>query len=133
MTHTSEPWHVEIGDLHVMSSSRKLIAGCGGHVDNFTPDLPAINRANAARIVACVNHCAGVDLSKVGPLASMLFELAEARDNVSALHAERDALRSALERFVSLCPSSEGLGGYAPIAAFGIAANYARAALDPKL
>ncbi len=40
-----------------------------------------------------------------------------------------DELVAALERFVSLCPSAEGLGGHAPMGAFTLAADIARAAL----
>lgn len=48
-------------------------------------------------------------------------------------HAVKDAkikaLEVALKRFVSLCPSSEGMGGFAPHGAFQIAAESAHAAL----
>lgn len=48
---------------------------------------------------------------------------------ISNLQAENTRLQIALERFVRLCPSPEGLGGHAPMGAFSIAADYARAAL----
>jgi hypothetical protein len=38
-------------------------------------------------------------------------------------------LLEALVRFVRLCPSAEGLGGHAPMGAFTISADYARAAI----
>ena len=50
-TPTPGPWHVDASGWHVFAGS-KLVANCGGHQDNFTPDLPEINKANAALIAA---------------------------------------------------------------------------------
>jgi len=49
--HTSGPWHVDVEDVHVFAG-RVLIAGCGGHSDNFTPDLRETQKANARLIAA---------------------------------------------------------------------------------
>lgn len=46
-----------------------------------------------------------------------------------ALVEENKRLREALQSFLSLCPSAEGLGGHAPIEAFWVIADRARAAL----
>lgn len=49
--HSDGPWRVDSHGLHVFSET-KLVAACGGHQDNFTPELPAINRANAVLCAA---------------------------------------------------------------------------------
>ena len=48
---TPGPWRVEAGDVHVFSD-RILIAGCGAHSDNFTPNLRETQQANARLIAA---------------------------------------------------------------------------------
>lgn len=50
MNHTLGPWSVKY-QWHVMAGD-KLVANTGGHTDNFTPDLPQINAANARLIAA---------------------------------------------------------------------------------
>jgi len=45
------------------------------------------------------------------------------------LYNSNTALLAALEAFSKLCPSNEGLGGWAPRGAFSIAADQARAAI----
>lgn len=52
----------------------------------------------------------------------------EAQAN-ARLIAASPKLLAALQRFVSLCPNAEGLGGHAPTGAFTIAADFAREAI----
>jgi hypothetical protein len=52
----------------------------------------------------------------------------EAQANARLIAAAPELLE-ALRRFLTLLPSEEGLGGYAPIGAFVIAGDYARAAI----
>lgn len=100
--HTKEPWNVDDFGLHVFSE-RKLVAGCGGHQDNFTPELPAINAANARRIVACVNACTGIPtdrLEKTAALGGIKHVLERAGDNTlerDRLLEQRDQLVEALK------------------------------------
>ena len=52
----------------------------------------------------------------------------QALANAAAISAVPEML-AALQSFVALCPSDEGLGGHAPIGAFFVVANQARAAI----
>jgi len=50
--HTEEPWHVDtpLGHLSIFSAEGNCII----------PTYPGIKAANARRIVACINACAGI-------------------------------------------------------------------------
>ncbi|MFA6167821.1 MAG: hypothetical protein WC700_14465 [Gemmatimonadaceae bacterium] len=69
--HTPEPW------THPQESFRNLIAGpdLAKVADVWTSDRPDAERfANAARIVACVNACAGIDPEAVPLMLDALQE-----------------------------------------------------------
>jgi hypothetical protein len=56
MNHTKEPWYVDrFTDTEIFSESKGFVAGTDGlHVGKKQAE------ANADRIVACVNACAGI-------------------------------------------------------------------------
>lgn len=53
----------------------------------------------------------------------------EAREADAVLFAAAPELLAAMKAFVALCPSTEGMGGHAPIGAFVVIAGQARAAI----
>ena len=55
-------------------------------------------------------------------------DVANALANARLIASAPDLL-AALERFVSLCPTAEGLGGHAPMVSFDTAAHAARAVI----
>ena len=56
-------------------------------------------------------------------------ESRQLREEHNALVNSHAELLEALQRFISLCPNRDGLGGHAPIIAFSTAAQLARAAI----
>lgn len=127
MSHTKEPWsvndnpasnyRVEIFNVGQKGKPR-VIARLPQMTDKSTPE------SNAARIVACVNACAGMadpaaeiarlresdkvlldSESAVGALTNDLRNLTDKRDS---LRSERDALREAVDAFMSLDKSFHG-------------------------
>ena len=98
MEHTKEPWHSP-GIGEVCDQSGRVIAiciDCNPVEEELRPD-PALDEgdANARRIVACINACAGLDTEKLeqqnsdGGFPMWMF----VRDVV----AQRDELLAALE------------------------------------
>lgn len=84
--HTPEPWHV----------GRKLAIGVYGPDDDSVIAMcdsmgeAASDKANARRIVACVNACAGIDTAQLETEAGKLFP------QPRLLTAQRDELADAL-------------------------------------
>lgn len=110
MSHTKEPWGVHrVSKTSVVGTSGFVVAACGGHMDNKRdPDeLHSELLANARRIVACVNACAGIsteDLEVAGRLAAAeeatLRRIADQRDELLRLlgvHPSDDAMKFAAE------------------------------------
>ena len=98
--HTPEPWHIGY-EGHVMGDL-KLVAGCMGHQNNFTPNLREINAANAARIVACVNACAGLTDADLEALrATDGSNVQQVIDNALSVRQQRDELLAALQRLLN--------------------------------
>lgn len=62
MNHTKEPWHVEgYGQMNRITDGKETV----GYIDPIIRARPKIDdiaegEANARRIVACVNACAGI-------------------------------------------------------------------------
>lgn len=74
--HTPEPWEFFTGpdnDTHINAANGGCtIARLGDKC--FDPDCPAeVDEADAARIISCVNHCAGINPETV----PALFRFAE--------------------------------------------------------
>lgn len=56
MEHTATPYRIE-DDWNIIAGNNILVAGCGGHADNFTPNLREQKIANTHFIVrACNSH-----------------------------------------------------------------------------
>lgn len=102
--HTPEPWQVDdCEDAQGNHTLRSWEDNCHG-----ATDIPSIGtipmEANAARIVACVNACAGIDPSAVPSLVDALEDLVETwADDDYQTHAgmveiEADTLREIMRR-----------------------------------
>ena len=106
--HTPEPWSYK-GPRHV--GQRDLF---GRPESDGTPliavDVPVWD---AARIVACVNYCAGLDDDQLGPLTALEYigELETRAENAeSAARAAREVARLAhtMVHYVNGGPGDEG-------------------------
>lgn len=106
--HTPEPWVIwNGGDGIMMYGAREPKRGgvalmcCNELVSGRT----AI--ANARRIVACVNACAGLPTEQLesSPLGGVL-------NGVAGLIAQRDELLAALEGVLAVVGDSTGVAGY---------------------
>ena len=103
MSHTKEPWAVseEVFDNDGIHES--VIRGLNGRATiavtlDFGDNNPGMREANARRIVACINACAGIPIDMIeampnGP-ASLLPMYAR-------LEKQRDELLAALEYVIS--------------------------------
>lgn len=94
-THTKEPWSIDENNIHIGS-----IATLHGDEDGYSEIWyewhgdPISHKANARRIVACVNACAGIDtdnLEKFPGWAKQGF------DQGIAIRKQRDELLAALK------------------------------------
>jgi hypothetical protein len=90
--HTPEPWVVR--DIVDVYHGDKLVAWSVSQADEFTDDIIKIQLANAARIVACVNACAGIPNAALsqGIVPVHLF---------SAVCEQRDANRERIKELVA--------------------------------
>lgn len=89
--HTAEPWRVAPTAPDTILADVK-VGGCySGHPEDF---------ANAARIISCVNACAGMEdpVALFTDMRSRLNKLASSLlfHNLTELSAEADSLRHAL-------------------------------------
>lgn len=103
-TNTPTPWRNSGPDIMSIGPNKgpghwKVVAFVRGPIQDEEC------QANASRIVACVNACAGINPEAVPELLAILKTLS------------------------ALVPSDEGLGGRAPIGAFYLIADRARAAI----
>jgi hypothetical protein len=87
--HTKGRLELDSHGLHAFSG-RRLVAGCGGHQDNFTPDLLEQNKANARRLVACWNACESIDTAKLESRDVTLMSGDAQRKRDSKLERQRD-------------------------------------------
>lgn len=67
-THTPEPWHVAEGRNHLL----RIAAGTAAVVNDCGDSEVPQHAANADRIVACVNACAGVNPDAVPDMLAAL-------------------------------------------------------------
>lgn len=93
--HTPEPW-AYYDDRK--STGRIEIVGLGKTVSRIYLSVPDEDVANARRIVACVNACAGIDTELLEIIADNDKTLAGVIANVEK---QRDELLAALEHFAT--------------------------------
>lgn len=103
--HTPEPWSVAEESFDNDGIQESVIRGMGGRAAiavtlDFGPNNPAMREANARRIVACVNACAGVDAELLENYPAPFSELRKQRDEllatitkIRALPQHRDAMK----------------------------------------
>lgn len=89
--HTPTPWKVSEKDWYVISN-------CGHICEMMGPFGYEVNKANARRIVACVNACEGIETEALETMPSgKIARLKKERDEViidkMALMMERDNLK----------------------------------------
>jgi hypothetical protein len=91
MKHTPEPW--EVNKMHV-SADISHIGSCYGTGTSKEED-----RANAARIVACVNACKGLTNEELQSNAvyAVIQERDELKKDVSSFKSELNKLLNAIE------------------------------------
>lgn len=115
MKHTPEPWRVAEEPFDNDGVEETVIRGLDERAAiavalDFGPNNPGMREANAQRIAACVNGCAGlpdewlVAVAADGGLAPLLAHAKEWK-------AQRDALRSALTELMAYVPRTRHIGG----------------------
>lgn len=88
--HTPEPWSFSIEEVFdndgVPESVIRGIDGraCVAVAIDFGPNNPGMREANARRIVACVNACAGVDTELLEAYSAPFSKLRDERDELLA-------------------------------------------------
>ena len=98
--HTQEPWKVQ----HPHAGQRGWEIADSSGLNQISQD---VTEANARRIVACVNACAGLPTEQLesSPLGGVL-------NGVAGLIAQRDELLAALEGVLAVVGDSTGVAGY---------------------
>jgi len=78
-THSTEPWRLALAAPDGEDrETRSAVEDKWGHIV-----APSVENADAARIVACVNACAGVDTTVLTPtVVATLFEIVAAVDKL---------------------------------------------------
>lgn len=105
MSHTKEPWSVTqpTETLHAIRGHGGRIVADVGYGDTF-----AINDANARRIVACVNACAGTTSEYLESGAVMVCGRNQI-DYFDELKQQRDDLLETLESAYNIAVEHDGL------------------------
>lgn len=85
--HTAEPWQYHRGQLFVNEHEGQLVIG------ECNTNFPELSVANARRIVACVNSCAGISTENLEDN----LPVKELADRYNAVLKQRDELLEALE------------------------------------
>ena len=60
---TKEPWEVRINPTEFRGRPQIVMAETGGFISTINGQYLEPNEANARRIVACVNACAGIPIN----------------------------------------------------------------------
>jgi hypothetical protein len=136
--HTKEPWHIverealEDGsifpmhilggehDLQVVLLESPMIAEMRAKNPEKYDFSISYAAANARRIVACVNHCVGIETEK---LENSPFNYVQMLDHSKAMQAQRDKLLAAVKGCVENMEYSTAQGGAAWDAAAEIIAE----------
>lgn len=110
MEHTKEPWHVAEESFDNDGIQESVIRGMQGRAAiavtiDFGPNNPLMREANARRIVACVNACAGIPTEhlEVGPLALATLPIIKHRDQL--LSTLQDIANSA--KYIPACKAKD--------------------------
>lgn len=99
--HTTEPWHYHDNETYfeVLGESQSIGDTCAS---SCLGDK-ALGEANARRIVACVNLCAGMDIDDIeGTLAlesNVLFYSRRKEAEIKTIKTQRDELLAALKLY----------------------------------
>lgn len=101
--HTKEPWSVAEEAFDNDGIHESVIRGLDGRAAiavtlEFGPNNPGMREANARRIVACVNACAGITTEVLEQMPSGPASLLPM---YSRLEQQRDKLLAALEELLS--------------------------------
>lgn len=130
--HTQEPWSVEdrgancmfvVADVDVSASATQEQRDYYRSIATITQRDPhprlggGIDRevtiANARRIVACVNACAGISTEQLEAAGTIAVECQdEAQAELLKATEQRDNLPAALENILAITYDSRGVAGY---------------------
>lgn len=99
--HTPEPWIVSEESFDNGGIQETVIRGLDGRAAvavtlEFGPNNPGMREANARRIVACVNACAGLSTVEL-ELISVMGERVQAKCVSDGYKQQRDGLLAALK------------------------------------
>lgn len=94
MSHTKEPWSIDEYWQVFAESIGEYVAVTEVEDDGRIP--PEIVAANARRIVACVNACAGIKTQDLEAMRGTSI-LEKANSSFDSVHKQRDELLSVLE------------------------------------
>lgn len=108
--HTPEPWVMSTkadGNWWHISAGNQAIAAVHAASKKRNEPYASMFEANARRIIACVNACAGLPTEQLesSPLGGVL-------NGVASLIAQRDELLAALEGVLAVVGDSTGVAGY---------------------
>ena len=108
--HTPEPWVMSTkadGNWWHISAGNQAIAAVHAASKKRNEPYASMFEANARRIIACVNACAGLPTEQLesSPLGGVL-------NGVAGLIAQRDELLAALEGVLAVVGDSTGVAGY---------------------
>ena len=108
--HTPEPWVMSTkasGNWWHISAGNQAIATVHAASKKRNEPYASMFEANARRIIACVNACAGLPTEQLesSPLGGVL-------NGVAGLIAQRDELLAALEGVLAVVGDSTGVAGY---------------------
>ena len=108
--HTPEPWVMSTkanGNWWHISAGNQAIAAVHAASKKRNEPYASMFEANARRIIACVNACAGLPTEQLesSPLGGVL-------NGVAGLIAQRDELLAALEGVLAIVSDSTGVAGY---------------------
>ena len=125
MKHTPEPWKVdkrvgclaiynsglEINCMQDLTSDDRIAYWSGSKDDNGDWFVPDAIKANAARIVACVNACAGIETETLNGEGTLKEVITMRKRKYDKLKADTDRLAEALEEIASFRYTTLCVGG----------------------
>lgn len=128
MSHSPTPWYVDPDNAVVWDADACLVADCA----EARVEGELIDRANANRIVACVNACADIPTESLTAMGWQLAPKAGARPtDVAKLLLKMEQYRKALERVANMEPPRDDESKDSLAEALSVTIEIATGALKP--